>query len=241
FFTPGESAGVLSLEVHNGLDVVVASGTSFSSGGYSINLNSLSPGSYTLVAIDGDGNRESRAFDWNGSNNVKVDIVDPSFTAPPVITPPASPVPFRPDGTIGPRENSQVGGGFLSATGAGQEVTRTARSRKWNTWHASIQNTGTTAGSALLTGTRKNRLFKVVYRQRTGGWENVTAAVTTAYTLPMGAGGSAAFQIRVKPESRALGKRKGYQFGLTMQSVGDPSLVDRVIGKLRNRTTRARR
>jgi uncharacterized protein YkwD len=55
FYEPGESAGALALVVEDLFGNPVASGTSFASGGYSINLGNRPAGNYLLVARDGSG------------------------------------------------------------------------------------------------------------------------------------------------------------------------------------------
>src|SRR5690606_9174632 len=76
FYDPGESAGTLALEVRTPGGAKVASGVSFGSGGYSINLAGVAPGAYRLVALGAvDGWVEIRDFWWGGTQNVKVDLV----------------------------------------------------------------------------------------------------------------------------------------------------------------------
>jgi hypothetical protein len=217
---------------------LVASGTSFISGGYSINLNGVPPGDYMLSARDPLGNEETAVFSWGGTRNVKIDLVDPEFPGPPVID-----IPFRPDGCIGANSTSFTGNELFDPTGMKQSVSLTARSPKSLSWHARFENDGSSQDNFIIDGTVGSRLFDVTYLRRRGSTTsaNVTAAVLTGLQDTVQSGSSMSFEILVKPRTRALGRRNGISFRLGATSSGDRTKVDRLTGVLENRTKKARR
>jgi hypothetical protein len=238
FYDPGETAGILPLTVKTTGGALVASGTSFISGGYSINLNGVPPGDYMLSARDPLGNEETAVFSWGGTRNVKIDLVDPEFPGPPVID-----IPFRPDGCIGANSTSFTGNELFDPTGMKQSVSLTARSPKSLSWHARFENDGSSQDNFIIDGTVGSRLFDVTYLRRRGSTTsaNVTAAVLTGLQDTVQSGSSMSFEILVKPRTRALGRRNGISFRLGATSSGDRTKVDRLTGVLENRTKKARR
>lgn len=237
FYDPGETAGILTLEVKNGANAVVASGTSFGSGGYSINLAGQPAGGYTLVARNGIGEEASVAFLWNGTANVKADIVDPVYTLPAVLA-----APYLPDAAIGTGEDQLIGNEIFSASGGGQSVRATTKSPGFVTWHARAQNDGISPDSLRLTASRSSRFFRVSYLRRDGGSTiNESAALAVGKVIDLQTGGKADYLIRLKPEKRALGKRKNYALYFECRSLNDPALSDRVTGLLLNKTKKKRR
>jgi hypothetical protein len=231
FFDPGESAGVLALTVKTMGGATVASGTSFGSGGYSINLNGVAAGTYRLVVRDSMNFEDSVSFSWTGTENVKVDIRDPALFATPVLG-----NPFQPDGRIGLTATSFTGNDVYSDLPLGQNLTRTARSRSSLSWHARIENDGIQADSLSVTGSRSSRLFKVTYLQQEGAaFVNATAQLATGRTGSFQSGAETSYRIIVTPGRSASGKRSGYQFQLRGVSNNDGTKVDRVNGQVVNR------
>jgi len=236
FYDPGESAGILSLVVKNGANTTVASGTSFGSGGYSINLSGQPAGSYTLVARNGIGEEATAAFTWNGSTNVKADIIDPGFTVPSVLA-----APYLPDAAIGITEDQLVGKEIISASGRGQSVRDKTKSPGFVDWHACVRNGGASPDDIRITASGSTRFFRVSYLRRDGdSMKNESAALVLGRDVPLQAGEAADYLIRIKPEKRALGKRKNYSLFLESLSGNDPALSDRVTGLLLNKTVKKR-
>lgn len=230
FYDPGESAGVLNLRVETVGGSQVASGTTFASGGYSINLGALAPGSYLLVVEEGMGAEAEVQFSWTGSANVKADFVDPF-------------VPFRPDGRIGLDVSSFIGNGRYNDSGGGQTVRQTAKTKRNVKWQALFENDGKETDTYVLTGATGNRLFRLTYlRTAPGGASNDTAALIAGLVSGnIASDESLSYQISVKPNRPALGKRTGITAHLRAVSNGDNSQVDRVNAILVNRTKKKAR
>lgn len=232
FYDPGESAGNLAIEVRDWSNAVVASGRSFSSGGYSVNLGNLTGGSYTLAVIAADGTEAARGFFWDGATNVKVDLVDPPFTTPPVFD-----HLHRPDGRIGPNRWTSTGDDHYSATGAGQTVSRVAHTADWLEWHSAFENDGATADEIVVEASGGNSWFDVIHLERRGpGWENVTAELIRGIAVPLAPGEAVEYVTRVRPTREAIGKPRDFLFRLTGRSGANPTRSDRVRGFLENRT-----
>jgi len=237
FYDPGESAGILALEVRTTGGVTRASGTSFSSGGYSINLNGVASGTYDLVAIDAFGSEKSTSFAWTGSENVKVDLVNPNFIAPPVFG-----IPYRPDGRIGITLTSLTGNDLYTDTAVGQTIWQTANSAVTMKWHARFENDGSEIDTVRTIGTQGNRFFRVTYLMRNGNvFSNATASILTGFNDALQNGEESAYQIHLKTERAALGRRNSHSFSLRAVSSNDGSKADRVSGLLLNRTKKSRR
>jgi hypothetical protein len=81
FYDMGEAPGSLDVWIENGTGRVLARSRTYPSGGYTIPFAGRTPGSYRLFVKDSDGVVDSKNFNWTGNQNVKVDIVDPPFTA----------------------------------------------------------------------------------------------------------------------------------------------------------------
>lgn len=236
FYNPGESAGILTLEVRNAGNTTVASGNTFGSGGYSINLAGQPAGGYTLIARNGDGETDSVAFNWNGTTNVRADIIDPAFTVPAVLA-----APYRPDAAIGLSEDQLVGKEFISASGNGQSVRDKTKSPGFVDWHASVENGGASPDDIRITASGSTRFFRVSYLRRDGGsMKNESAALVLGRDVSLQAGETADYLIRIKPEKRALGKRKNYSLFLESLSGNDSGKSDRVTGLLLNKTVKKR-
>jgi len=241
FYDVGESAGVLDLEVKNALNATVASGTSFGSGGYSINMSGLPAGTYTLEATDSAADTASVAFMWNNSTNVKADIVDPAFTAPPIIPPPGpSVIPiltYQPDALIGTSLSKLTGNNVYSGNPNSQKVTQKAKKTKWHNWYVSFQNDGNFSDRLTVSGGKGNKYVKIAYRDlATGG--NVTAAFGTGNKLNLGSKSSANYQIRMKPSRRAVGRKTKYMIDIRSTSDSDSSKVDSVQAMIKSKIRR---
>lgn len=237
FYDPGESAGVLELVVKTAGGTTVASGTSFGSGGFSINLAGAAPGAYELVARDALGFEDSAAFVWTGAENVKVDLRDPALVAPPVLG-----NPFRPDGRIGLTPAGLAGNDVYSDNATGQRLQRTARSAASLVWHARIENDGVSPDLVAVFGSRGDRRFAIDYlRQDGAAFVNATAAIAAGLPTALASGEEAAFRILVKPRRSALGRRTGISFRLRGVSNNDGAKADRVNGVVVNRTRKPRR
>lgn len=237
FYDPGETAGVLSLTVKTAGGITVATGSSFASGGYSIQLSGVAAGDYLLSVRDAFQIEETVPFTWGGAQNLKVDLVDPSFPGPPVLGP-----PFRPDGRIGTTPSTLTGNDLYDPTGSLQRLALVAKSPRPLTWHARFENDGADSDQLGITGTAGNSLFSITYLRRSYGTSaNVTAAIRTGLSENLRPGAAASFEIVAKPQARALGRRTSFSFSLGATSIGDTSKSDLVKGTLVNKTKSARK
>lgn len=77
FYTPnkGEPKPKAGIQILDGNGNVVATGKTFRSGGYSINIAGLPAGTYTLKLTETSGKEVSETFTFDGIANVKVDVV----------------------------------------------------------------------------------------------------------------------------------------------------------------------
>lgn len=230
FYDPGESTGVLALRVENASGAQVASGTTFASGGYSINLAALPAGSYTLIASNGLGAESEAQFSWTGSTNVKVDFIDP-FS------------PFRPDALIGITTVQPGGNGFYRDSALLQSVTQTAKTKGTLIWHASVQNDGLQSDDLILTGAPGNRFFRITYLRKEGAaFINETAALLTGLVdNAVPSDSETDYQISITPNRPSLGKRTGITAHLRVASNGDATKVDRVNAILVNKTKKIKK
>ncbi len=233
FYDVGESAGQLDLEVENSSNAVVASGMSFGSGGYSINMSGLAAGNYTLIAKNAINETATVMFTWNNATNVKADIVDPVFSIPPVIPPPAPTVhptvTYRPDVMIGSSVNNLKGDNVYSANPKLQKATQKTKSKKAINLFVSFQNDGNFADRYSIAGNKGNQYIRLKYRDLSTG-ANVTAAIASRLTIDLGMGESTAYQIQAKPSRRAVGRKAKIFFEVRCSSVTDASKTDSVQG-----------
>ncbi len=229
FYDPGESAGVLPLRIEDLSGNQVASGTSFASGGYSINLASVSVGTYLLIAQNEAGAAAEIPFVWDGQVNVRADLIDPF-------------IPHRPDARIGKAGSQLSGNGIYSNTGAEQSVRQTATTLRSLTWNVAIDNNGTQTDDFLILGTSGNRLFRISYfRSLSGGLSNETAALATGlFHRDIPTGERIDYRILIKPNRSALGKRVGITGQIRVISGGDSGKVDQVNAVVLNRTRKTR-
>lgn len=236
FYDPGETAGILSVTVKTTGGIPVATGSSFASGGYSINLNGVAPGAYLLSVRDAFNLEETVAFTWSAAQNLKVDLVNPAFPGPPVLG-----APFRPDGRIGTTPTSLTGNDLYDPTGSRQQITVTARSPRAVSWHARFENDGSNPDQLELIGSAGNSLFVVTYLRKSGGiTSNSTAAVRAGLSENLQPGGGISYEIMAKPQNRVLGRRTGFSFSLGASSDGDATKSDRVKGNLVNQTRKTK-
>lgn len=230
FYDPGESAGAIALRVENANGAQVASGTSFASGGYSINLAALPAGDYTLIASDGLGKESQAQFRWSGGTNVKVDLVDP-FS------------PFRPDALIGVSPTQLGGNGFYRDSTLLQSLPQTAKKAGTHTWHTAVDNDGQETDDLILTGAAGNRLFRVTYLREAGGAVvNETAALLTGLVdndVPSLMRNR--YRITISVNRSAIGKRTGHTAHLRVASNGDANKIDRVNAVLVNKTKKPKK
>ncbi len=238
FYDPGESSGALALEVRTPGGAKVASGSSFGSGGYSINLAGVAPGAYRLVVHGAaEGLVEIRDFWWGGTQNVKVDLVNPAFLSSPVFG-----NPYRPDLRIGRSATSLTGNDVHSNSAKRQLVKLTARTARPRVWHAVLENDGYHDDTVRISAPRGNRRFVIRYFRRNGaGFANATASMVAGADVVLGSGAGTAYRVSVKPGRTALGRRVGASFHIRAVSRGEASKVDRVNGTLVNRTKSPRR
>lgn len=231
-YDPGETAGRLTLEVWRQGGAKVASGSTWASGGYSLNLYGVSPGTYDLIVKDSTGRSDTVAFTWSGSENVKVDLVNPLFPIPPAVLP-----PFRPDVLIGPSLTTLTGGNIYSPTAQRQRLNLTQRTAKSTSWYARVENDSTRSDTILTKVTRGNRYFTVKVMRRQGAkYVNVSASAFTGRNEVLAGRQSSLYRVEVTPTSAALGRKDGLLSQFRVQSRGDASKVDRADVNLINRT-----
>lgn len=237
FYDPGESAGIIDLRVVNTGGTTLASGRSFGSGGYSINMAGVAAGSYRLVGRDSFGFEKSENFVWGGTQNMKVDFVNPGFIAPPVFS-----TPYLPDAMIGLSLTRLTGNNVYQNSPTGQAVRQVARTTRPLTWHAQVQNDGSLSDFIRTTGTRGNRFFRVTYLRRVGVLDvNVTAAVTAGRSDNLAAGVSSNYRMLVQPLKPALGRRNGITVALRAQSTAESARIDRVNAVALNSTKKPKK
>ena len=238
FYDVGESAGVLDLEVKNSLNATVATGTSFGSGGYSINMSGLPAGTYTLIATDSANDMDSTTFLWNNSTNVKADILDPAFTAPPVIPPPAPTViptfTYQPDALIGTSLGNLKGNNVYSRNAKTQKAAQKVKKTKPVNLFVRFQNDGNFADKVKISGGKGTKYIKLSYRDLSNGG-NATAAFLSGISLDLGSNSSADYQIQAKPSRRAVGRKAKITFDIRCASVTDPSKEDSVQGLVKSK------
>ena len=235
FYDVGESAGQLDLEVENSSNAVVATGMSFGSGGYSINMSGLPAGTYTLIAKNSADETASVMFTWNDVTNVKADIVDPAFTIPPVIPPPAPTaqptITYRPDVMIGTGIDEMKGNNVYSSNPKAQKAKQKLKSKKKVSLFVGFQNDGNFTDRYNVAGNKGNKYIRLKYRDLSTG-ANVTAAIAKGITVDLGMGESINYQIEAKPSGRAVGRKAKISFEIKCSSVTDSSKIDSVQGQI---------
>lgn len=100
FYDPGEGLGGLAVTVRNSSGAVVATATTMDAGGYDV---ALTAGTYT-VTFSGGGFAAADQTVTIGSQNVKVDLIDPvvgGATPAPNPTPTPTPSPSEPAAVVG--------------------------------------------------------------------------------------------------------------------------------------------
>lgn len=234
FFDPGESWGIIDLEIRNDSDSVVRTGRSFASGGYSISMTGLAAGNYTLRAIDSAGTIVDTPFVWNAGNNQKLDLIDPLFFGEPVLVP-----PFQPDARIGLTSTRQRGNNVINPSGAGQTVARTVRNLRPNRFFATIENDGALEDILRARSNRGNAFFRATYRMQVGGsFINATGSLPRGRAVTLAPEEETRVIATIRATRRAATSRRGFLWRLDALSLGDTRLRDRVLGRLNNRFAR---
>ena len=125
----------------------------------------------------------------------------------------------RPDLTIGKKKSQIKGNNVYNSTAAHQGVTLKMRnSRTVSSW-SHVQNDGNINDSFTLKGKRGNRYFSVKYYRKLPGKSNITSKVVVGkYVRNFTPGSEERIQIKVKPTSRASGKRKKFNAKLQARS-----------------------
>lgn len=237
FYDPGETAGIIDLAVKTTGGTTVATGRSFGSGGYSINLDGVAAGNYELFATDPLGDVRVKPFVWAGTQNVKVDFVDPNFLADPVLS-----TPRQPDARIGLTLTSFTGNDVYQDTASGQVVRQTAKNSRSLTSHARIENDGSLSDFVRTTGSRGSRFFRVTYLRQSGvNLVNVTASLLTGKVDNLAPGAEASYRISIQPQKPALGKKKGISVSLRSVSNAEPARADRVNVIVANKTKKPKK
>lgn len=241
FYDVGESAGQLDLEVKNAGNATVRTGSTFGSGGYSINMSGLPSGSYTILVTDSANDTDTISFSWGESTNVKADLLDPAFTAPPVIPPPRPSVhptiTYQPDAMLGKKVGQLIGNNVYSRNSKAQSVTQKAKKKKWYNWYLTIENDGNFPDRYNFAGAKGNKYVKIVYRDLSSG-ANATASFATQNVLDLGVNSTANYQIRMKPKGRAVGRKTKYFIEVRGTSDSTPSKIDSVRAMIKTKIRR---
>lgn len=237
FYDPGETAGIIDLTVKTLGGTTVATGRSFGSGGYSINLAGVPAGNYEIFGEDSLGDVKVRSLVWGGTVNVKVDFVNPNFLAAPVLS-----SPYLPDARIGLTQNSFTGNDLYQDTASGQSVRQTAKNSRPLTFHARVENDGSLSDFIRTTGSRGNRFFRVSYLRQSGvNLVNVTASLLTGKVDNLATGAEAAYRISIQAQKPALGKKKGIVVSLRSVSGAEAARIDRINAIVANKTKKPKK
>lgn len=136
---------------------------------------------------------------------------------------------YRGDGLVGLKKSSLKGNNRYNSSGSGQSVTGKSANLKKLKFYLRQENDGDYGDDLRLTGTKKNRYFKIDYYRKTGGRQKITGQVTGAgyldITLPSGS--KTDFEIEVKPQRAASGRSKTRKIKVTSSSLLG-GLTDRV-------------
>ncbi|MCG8600405.1 MAG: hypothetical protein MI807_09720, partial [Verrucomicrobiales bacterium] len=117
---------------------------------------------------------------------------------------------YRPDLTIGKSPGGQRGNGIYNTSGAGQRINKKLKKVKKFRLYFEGQNDGGLTDSISVRGTRGNKKFKISYYQTSGGFANVTGAVSTGrYLKDMGPLERYSFRVDTKGKRKVKKKRKG--------------------------------
>lgn len=117
---------------------------------------------------------------------------------------------YRTDLTIGTSAGGQRGNGIYNTSGAGQRVNKKLKKVKRFRLYFEGQNDGGLTDSISVRGTRGNKKFKISYYQTSGGFANVTGAVSTGrYLKDMGPLERYSFRVDTKGKRKVKKKRKG--------------------------------
>ena len=115
FYVPGEGLGGITITATRAADNAVFSTTSWSAGGYSLQLD---PGTYTVTASGAGLGTVSESNVVIGSQNVEADFT-PAMAAPPAPQPPTSPPAPAPSGKPTPSFGWVIGNIFHDLNGNG--------------------------------------------------------------------------------------------------------------------------
>lgn len=237
FYDPGESSGIIDLRVETNGGTVLATGRSFGSGGYSINMAGVPAGNYFLIGKDSLDVEDSEPFVWGATQNVKVDFVNPDFIAAPVLS-----TPYLPDAGISLTESGFTGNDVYQDSAAGQALRQNAKNTRPLTWHTKVENDGSLSDFVTTTGTRGSRFFRVSYFTKVGSNQtNVTASLLTGVVDNLATGAERTYKISVQALKPALGKKTGLTVALRAVSGAESSRVDRVNAVVINKTKKPKR
>lgn len=237
FYDPGESRGIIDLRVETNGGTVLATGRSFGSGGYSINMAGVPAGNYFLIGKDSLGVEDTEPFVWGATQNVKIDFVNPDFLADPVLS-----TPYQPDAGISLTQNAFSGNDVYQNSPAGQALKQTAKNTRPLLWHARVENDGSLSDFVKTTGSRGNRFFRVTYFRRVGATDvNVTASLLTGFVDNLATGAETKYKISIQALKPALGKKTGITASLKAESGAEPARIDRVNAVVLNKTKKPKK
>lgn len=136
---------------------------------------------------------------------------------------------YRGDGLVGLKKSSLKGNNRYNSSGSGQSVTAKSANLKKLKYYLRQENDGEYGDDLRLTGTKKNRNFKIDYFRKTGGRAKITAQVTGAGYLDsaLGSGAGTDFEIEVKPKRAVADRAKKRKIKVTSSSLLG-GLTDRI-------------
>jgi len=153
----------------------------------------------------------------------------------PPITPPSLRKTFQPDGSIQGKRGRVRGDNIYNLSGAGQGLRLKGTTRTRFQYFVFGQNDGNVTDSIGVSGSRKNRFFKVAYALRSGvGFANVTGAVSSGtLSLPsLAPSQRAQLRATIKATRKARDRGKSIKTFCRFQSLSSPGSQDRVVAKI---------
>lgn len=117
-------------------------------------------------------------------------------------------IPNQPDNAIGPTPAAAMGKGVINLTGKSQTLSETSRKGRPVIGFLLVRNAGESADRFRVAGTKGDRFFRLLYRDRDG---NATAAMErgnyTTVELPSGIG-TEQIRVVVSPENEKPARRR---------------------------------
>lgn len=144
---------------------------------------------------------------------------------------------YQPDNTIKQKGRPELGNGIYNLSGGGQSIRLKGVSTSKFKYDLGVQNDGDDTDTIRLTGSGKNKLFKVSYLlQRAGSISNISAAVSRGTSLTgFSPAEKASIRVSVKAKGKARKRNAAYRGYLLSRSLNDSSKRDLVASKILSR------